>query len=62
MNYSFENIISKVSSISSLDINSIVNNFELDIEELIKYYASEINNFLNDYFIKEMKDEYFKKK
>lgn len=34
----------------------------IEIESLIESYVSEINNFLNKYFLEEMKDEYFKGK
>ena len=56
LNYSFGEIISIIASISTFTIDSI------EIESLIESYVSEINNFLNNFFLEEMKDEYFKGK
>lgn len=62
LNYSFGEIISIIASISTFTIDSIKNEFNIEIESLIESYVSEINNFLNNYFLEEMKDEYFKGK
>lgn len=62
LNYSFGEIISIIASISTFTIDSIKDEFNIEIESLIESYVSEINNFLNNYFLEEMKDEYFKGK
>ena len=62
LNYSFGEIISIIASISTFTIDSIKNEFNIEIESLIESYVSEINNFLNNFFLEEMKDEYFKGK
>ena len=62
LNYSFGEIISIIASISTFTIDSIKNEFNIEIESFIESYVSEINNFLNNFFLEEMKDEYFKGK
>ena len=47
LNYLFGEIISIIASISTFTIDSIKNEFNIEIESLIESYVSEINNFLN---------------
>ena len=60
--FTLPEIISIIASISTFTIDSIKNEFNIEIESLIESYVSEINNFLNNFFLEEMKDEYFKGK
>lgn len=62
LNYNFDQILSKVLEIKNINLNSLMDVFKLNYEDVFAQYTLELNDFLQKNFLGDLKYEYYKKK